>query len=188
MLKLDKSAIQSYKMGQLVEEIDSDDDGNNKLAWNLRNGVADYLQIEKYLTNYEKENSKRHMSYLLAIEEMKWHTGIERERELSELSYLSIQLTELRLFFYANFVNIVTDRFRQISYIKFKGTSTTKNLMTEQLQGVIESAEEFKGLIEDDIIGKEVNMQQALLLGGDDSLTESSVESSSSSSNEEEDK
>lgn len=92
MLNLDKTTIQGYEMGRLgVSDNDSDDDDHDNLtAWNLRNGVADYLQIEKYLKNYEEENSKRQMSYMLSIEEMKWHTGSERDHEFTELSYLLV--------------------------------------------------------------------------------------------------
>ena len=65
-----------------------------------------------------------------------------------------MQLQQLKLFFYSNMVQVVTKRFRQMSYVKWPNVNDApelKDSMTSHLENIKKAALEFQKEMEKDI-------------------------------------
>jgi hypothetical protein len=81
--------------------------------------ISAFIEIEDYIQKYKIVASKKALMKMLHLDELNWRgSKIWFEYQI-QLSRLLNQLIMYRLFFYSAFVKVISDRFRQISYIKW---------------------------------------------------------------------
>jgi hypothetical protein len=91
--------------------------------------ISAFIEIEDYIQKYKIVASKKALMKMLHLDELNWRgSKIWFEYQI-QLSRLLNQLIMYRLFFYSAFVRVISNRFRQISYIKWQKTINTSAII-----------------------------------------------------------
>ena len=110
--------------------------------------VQEIIEIEVYIRQSMKMKSRRCLQNMLTVEEMQ-HKGETFHLEyFLDFSNKIITIIQLKMFFYANFMMIIYERLRQISYIKWgksqeKSAKILNNNIVKDLTLLKTQAEQF---------------------------------------------